>query len=491
MRLKESKSAAVIKSPNGIQQMEFKGREEDTNLMTGKQQKKQLKLPLNWERKGEAKTAPGEGTEPDVVACEPGIPVPESLMEEVASALNLKEAYLEVRANGGAPGIDGMTVNQLDDYIAKHREKLSQRLMDGTFVPRPVKRVEIEKPGGGTRKLGIPCVIDRLVQQAILRVVQRYTDDTFSESSFGFRPNRSAHDAIRTAQEYVRNGFTWVIDIDLEKFFDRVNHDILMSLVAKRFKDKRLLKLIRAFLNAGVMENGLVTEQEEGTPQGGPLSPWLSNVMLDELDKELEKRNLSFARYADDCNIYVQSERAGLRVMASITKFLSKKLRLTVNAQKSAVGRPWERKFLGFTFTRKELKIAVSPVALVRAKDRIRELTKRKRGGSKTEIFRELAQYLNGWRGYYEVAETKGTFQELDKWLRRRLRALLWHRWRTPKARYKELIKHGVSPTLAACTAGSSKGTWHLSLGQALSIALPISYFTDRGIPILAARRGT
>jgi RNA-directed DNA polymerase len=451
--------------------------------MTESQQNKQLKLPLPGVPKGEACRVPGIGAEAEVAVGETEVPVPESLMEEVANALNLMEAYFEVKANKGSPGIDHMSVEQLGEYLAHHRDELSQSLLDGTYKPKAVKRVEIPKPGGGTRKLGVPTTVDRLVQQAILRVVQRYWDHTFSESSYGFRPNRSAHQAVQQAQKYVSSGQQWVVDIDLEKFFDRVNHDVLMSLVAKRIKDKRLLKLIRAFLNAGVMVDGVVIEEEEGTPQGGPLSPWLSNVMLDELDKELEQRQLRFARYADDCNIYVASERAGKRVMEGITRFLDKKLKLKVNENKSAVARPWERKFLGFTFSRSELRVRIAPKSIDRAKDKLRQMTNPLRGGKFEEIIAELSKYLKGWRQYYSICEVTSEFEALEGWLRRRLRSLLWTRWKTPEKRYKELTKRGVAASLAGCTAGSSKGNWRISASRALSYALPNRYFDSLGLP--------
>jgi RNA-directed DNA polymerase len=451
--------------------------------MTEEQQKNQLKLTFTWSKRGESPGNPEEGAEAEMAAGETKIPVPENVMEEVANVLNLMEAYFEVRANKGSPGIDNMNVEQMGEYMYRNREKLSQSLLDGTYKPQPVKRVEIPKPGGGTRKLGVPTVKDRVVQQAILRVMQRYWDCTFSESSFGFRPNRNAHQAVKQAQKYVGSGLHWVVDIDLEKFFDRVNHDVLMALVAKRVEDKRLLKLIRAFLNAGVMEDGVVVEEGEGTPQGGPLSPWLSNVMLDELDKELEKRQLQFARYADDCNIYVKSERAAKRVMDGITKFLSKRLRLRVNEEKSAVAHPWERQFLGFTYSRTDLKVQIAQKSLDRAKDKLRKLTNPLRGNSLPTIIAELRSYLIGWRQYYGICEVTAPFRRLESWIRHRLRSLIWGRWKTRKKRFKELVKRGVNARNAGNTASSSKGPWRLSASQAMHVALPNKFFDDLGLP--------
>lgn len=459
--------------------------------MTEKQQKKQTKLPLTWKARGEAPDSQHAGTESVVATDETTSPMPESampdlLMEELASTINLKEAYFEVRSNKGSPGIDGMTVDDYGKYYLDHHIELSQSLLNGTYSPKPVKRVEIPKPGGGTRKLGIPTVQDRVVQQAILRVVQRYWDHTFSESSYGFRPNRNQHQAIRQAQKYVSGGQQWVVDMDLEKFFDRVNHDILMALVAKKIKDKRLLKLLRAFLNAGIMEDGVIIEEEEGTPQGGPLSPWLSNVMLNELDRELEKRTLHFVRYADDCNIYVASERAGIRVLAGITQFLAKKLKLKVNEEKSAVARPWERKFLGFTFTRKDLKVQVAPKSIDRAKDKIRKITDPLRGDAEPTIIAELTSYLLGWQQYYSICETSQGLRNLDGWIRRRLRNFLWLRWRNGSNRERQLLKRGVNPRLAKRTAHGSKGSWRMSGSKAVQTALPNKYFAKLGVPCIS-----
>jgi RNA-directed DNA polymerase len=353
-----------------------------------------------------------------------------------------------------------------------------------------VKRVEIPKPDGGMRKLGIPTVTDRFIQQAVMQVLQGEWDRTFSDHSYGFRPGRSAHQAVEKAQGYMAEGYRWVVDLDLEKFFDRVNHDRLMARMAQRVSDKRLLKLIRAFLTAGVMEGGLVSPVDEGTPQGGPLSPLLSNIVLDELDRELEKRGLRFVRYADDCNIYVRSPRAGERVMESIKRFITKKLKLKVNEEKSAVGQPQARKFLGFSFT-SELgpRRRIAPKALARFKARIRELTRRTRGVSIERIAEDVTRYLRGWKGYFGKCQTPSVLKELDQWLRRRLRSAMWKQWKRGTVRFAELRKRGVRKDLAARTAGSAHGPWRLAKSPALSFALPNAYFDSLGIPRLTARR--
>jgi len=409
------------------------------------------------------------------------------VMEEVFEKENLKEALRRVKANAGAPGVDGMTVSQLSDYLRENWPQLKEQLLSATYKPQPVRRMEIPKAGGGTRKLGIPTVVDRFVQQAVLQVLQRRWDPTFSEHSFGFRPGRSAHQAVAKAQEYIQAGHDWVVDIDLEKFFDRVNHDVLMGRIARRISDKRMLKLIRGFLNSGVLENGLVSPTDEGTPQGGPLSPLLSNVLLDELDRELERRGHRFVRYADDCNIYMRTERAGQRVMESMKHFLTRKLKLKVNEAKSAVARPKDRKFLGFSFTWGEsIRRRIAPQAILRFKERIRELTRRTRGISIERMIGELRLYMKGWRGYFGFCETPSVLRDLDMWARRRLRCVLWKQWKRGRTRFKELTERGIGKDLAAQTAGSAHGPWRLSNSPALTIALPNAVFNSLGLPVLA-----
>ncbi|MEK7351944.1 MAG: group II intron reverse transcriptase/maturase, partial [Nitrospirota bacterium] len=369
--------------------------------MDGERQKTMEQLSFPEKSRGEAPRVAGEGIEPSTAKREAESPASTAhLMEEVCERENLKKALKRVRSNKGSPGIDGMTVDELPGYLKEQWPTHREQLLSGIYTPQPVRRVEIPKGGGGVRKLGIPTVLDRFIQQAVMQVLQGRWDRTFSEHSFGFRPGRSAHQAVAKAQEYVALGNHCVVDIDLEKFFDRVNHDILMGRIAKRVADKRCLKLIRAFLNAGVMENGLVSPTDEGTPQGGPLSPLLSNIVLDDLDKELERRGHRFVRYADDCNIYVKSERAGQRVMESISSFITKKLKLKVNGEKSAVAKVGERGFLGFSFlNRKEPKRRVAPKAIRRFKERVRGLTRRTRGISIGRMVKELSTYLTGWRG--------------------------------------------------------------------------------------------
>ncbi|MEA2854764.1 MAG: RNA-directed polymerase [Rhodospirillaceae bacterium] len=403
-------------------------------------------------------------------------------MEAIVERDNLRKALAQVKRNKGAPGIDGMSVDDLAPYLKEHWPAIRAQLLDGTYQPQPVRRVEIPKASGGTRPLGIPTVLDRLIQQAVMQVLQAGWDGTLSEASFGFRPGRSAHQAVQRAQELIASGHDHVVDIDLEKFFDRVNHDILMGLVAKRVADKRILKLIRGFLTAGVLADGLVGPTEEGTPQGGPLSPLLSNLMLDVLDKELETRGLNFVRYADDCNIYVRSQRAGERVMASIDRFLTGRLKLRVNKAKSAVARPGKRKFLGFSFTSgTQPRRRIAPQSLARFRSRVRELTRRTRGRSLAQIVKELSVYLIGWRGYFGFCETPSVLRNLDQWTRRRLRAIVWKQWKRGPTRFAELRRCGVGRDLAAQTAGSPHGPWRLSNSPALTFALPNAFFTSLG----------
>jgi RNA-directed DNA polymerase len=460
--------------------------------MSGKRQKnqpEQLGLALAVEDRSEAPSSSAQGFEPSTAKRTDESPADtEALMEEVCERENCQQALRRVKANRGSPGVDGMTVRELPDYLRQHWPAIREQLISGTYQPQPVKRVEIDKPGGGVRKLGVPTVLDRLIQQAVLQVLQRRWDRTFSDHSYGFRPGRSAHQAVERAQQYVAEGYRWVVDLDLEKFFDRVCHDKLMSKVAARISDKRLLKLVRAFLTVGVMEDGLVSAVDEGTPQGGPLSPLLSNLMLDELDRELERRGHRFVRYADDSNVYVRSERAGERVMASLTGFIARRLKLTVNTHKSAVARPAERKFLGFSFTQDlQPKRRIAPQALQRFRARARELTRRTRGVSLEQMVQELCAYLRGWHGYFGFCQTPSVLLRLDKWLRRRLRSVLWKQWKRGRTRFAELRKRGIRVELAARAAGSAHGPWRLAATPALSYALPNAYFDSLGLPTLAA----
>jgi RNA-directed DNA polymerase len=451
------------------------------------QQNIQTELNFSSTPSGEARETGREETESLSTTHDPESPASTNrLMEAVCERENLKEALRRVKANKGSAGVDGMTVGGITDYLKQHWPAIREQLLNGTYEPRPVRRVEIPKPDGGLRKLGIPTVLDRFIQQAVMQVLQRQWDPTFSESSYGFRPGRSAQQAVAQAQQYIAEGHGWCVDLDLEKFFDRVNHDRLMGQIAKRVGDKRLLKLIRAFLNAGVMENGLVSPSVEGTPQGGPLSPLLSNLVLDELDRELERRRHRFVRYADDCNLYVRSERAGQRVMKSVTRFITQKLKLKVNETKSAVARPQERKFLGFSFSAgPEVKRVIAPKALDRFKRRVREITRRAKGVSMKTTIDELAPYMRGWRGYFGFCETPEVLIGLTRWVRMRLRAAMWRQWKTPRRRRAALLELGVRERLANNTAGSGLGPWYLAKAKALSVGLSNAYFKSLGLPSL------
>ena len=434
----------------------------------------QLELPFA-ERRGEAAVGASGG---DAPVGEVG------LMERVVERGNLLAALARVKRNGGGPGVDGMTVEGLAGYLREQWPPIREALLAGTSQPQPVKRVEIPKPGGGVRKLGVPTVLDRFIQQAVLQVLQPEGDTTFSASSSGFRPGRSAHQAVAQAQQYLGEGDGWVVDLDFEKFFDRVNHDKLMSLVKKRVADRRVLPLIDRYLKAGALTDEGLEATGEGTPQGGPLSPLLANLLLDGLDKELERRGQRFVRYADDCHIYVKSVRAGRRVLASVRRFLERRLKLAVNAAKSAVDRPWRRTFLGFTFTgRRPNRRRVSDKALKACQAEIRRRTFRTRGESLVRVVGDLRRDLDGWYPYFGFAEAPSSFKELDSWIRRRLRCYLWKPW--DRRRYQQLRRRGVSRDLAWNTVKSAHGPWRLSRSPALAIALPGSYFDGLGLPRL------
>ena len=412
----------------------------------------------------------------------------EKLLELVVERSNVEAALRRVKKNKGSPGTDGMTVEELPAYVAEHWPRVREEILAGRYQPKPVRRHTIPKKDGGNRELGIPTVIDRLIQQCILHVLQPRLDPTFSQHSYGFRPGRSAHDAVRAAQRFIQEGRRWVVDVDLEAFFDRVNHDVLMGRLAKRIADRRLLGLIRRFLDAGIMAKGIVVERYEGTPQGGPLSPLLANVLLDEVDKELEKRGHAFARYADDCNVYVRSKRAGERVMEGLRRLFAK-LRLRVNESKSAVARPQDRKFLGYSFwyaKGSEVKRRVAAKALVAMKDRVRDITKRSGGRSIPNVVHELRGYLVGWKNYFRLADTPRIFSDLDEWIRHRLRAIHLKQWKRGTTIYRELRKRGLSSSGAAKVARNGRRWWRNS-GMTINIAFPITYFDGLGLPRLAA----
>ena len=458
-------------------------------LMIARRQKSQEELVFSGSGRGEAPSVSGGGSEAVMAGHGAGGPASTvRLMEEVCERESLRRALKRVQANKGGAGVDGMSVEQLADHLRTHWPMIREHLLSGTYRPQPVRRVEIPKPGGGVRKLGIPTVVDRFVQQAMLQVLQARWDPTFSDARFGFRPGRSAHQAVGRAQQVMAEGLGWVVDIDLEHFFDRVNHDILMARVARRVEDKRVLKILRAFLTAGIMDGGLVRPVDEGTPQGGPLSPLLSNLLLDELDRELERRGHRFVRYADDCNIYVGSERAGQRVMASITAFVERKLKLKVNQSKSAVAPVTQRPFLGFSFGRnREGRVVrrIAGKALRRFADTVRRKTRRNRNVAIEAMVGDLGRYLKGWRGYFGFCQTPGVLHKLDAWLRRRLRCVLWKQWKTSAQRHRQLRALGIGATLAHMTAGARPGLWAMSRSKGLQIALRNAYFDALGLPRL------
>jgi len=458
--------------------------------MSTQRRKNQLELAFPTRPPGEPVGRVGEG--PEVSTAEHRTKSPamsDQLMEEILERGNLKKALKRVQSNKGAPGIDGVTVDALPGYLREHWPTMREQLLEGTYKPQPVRRVEIPKPNGGTRNLGIPTVADRWLQQAVMQVLQRQWDPTFSEHSYGFRPGRSAHQAIAQAQRYVREGLTVIVDLDLEKFFDLVVHDRLMARVAERVDDKRVLKLIRAFLKAGVvMESGLVSPTEMGTPQGGPLSPLLSNLVLDELDQELQRRGLRFCRYADDVNIYVRSARAGQRVMEGVSRFITHRLKLRVNPSKSKVAIAGECEFLGFSIRGPARKRCIGPKAVCRFKDRIRELTGRSRGVSIHRVVFELTRYLRGWIGYFGFTDARYVLRDLDSWIRRRLRCFIWKQWKTFRRRRRGLMERGIEEAPASQTAARSRGCWSTSRVPPLRRAFPNAYFDSLGLHRLFVR---
>ncbi|HET7590434.1 MAG TPA: group II intron reverse transcriptase/maturase [Solirubrobacterales bacterium] len=411
------------------------------------------------------------------------------MMERILSRPNLLKAIKRVEENKGSHGVDQMSVKSLRHHLYENWTSLRDDLGSGTYQPKPVRRVEIPKPDGGTRKLGIPTVTDRFIQQAIAQQLSLMYDPSFSEYSYGFRPNRRAHDAVNQARAYIKEGYRWVVDMDLEKFFDKVNHDRLMATLARKIKDKKLLRLIRQYLQAGVLEDGLVSPNTEGTPQGGPLSPLLSNIVLDELDKELEKRGHRFVRYADDFHIYVKSKRAGERVMISVMTLIEKKLRLKVNREKSAVNRPWKRKLLGFSFTNnKEPKVRLAKRTIARFKNRIRQLTSRKERISMEWRIERLNRYLVGWVGYYQLVDTPSKLKDLESWLHRRLRMVRWKEWRLPRTKVKNLTALGVKPYKAYEWGNSRKAYWRIAKSPILHKTLGTAYWASLGLKSISAR---
>ena len=413
----------------------------------------------------------------------------ERLMEEIVSRGNMMKAYNRVVSNKGAAGIDGMSTGRLKEYLHREWPRIKEELLCGGYQPQPVRKVEIPKPGGGVRMLGIPTVLDRLIQQAVYQELGPLFDAGFSANSYGFRPGRSAHHAVRAARSHVASGLRWVVDIDLARFFDRVNHDILMSRVARKVKDKRVLLLIRRYLQAGLFEGGLISPRTEGTPQGGPLSPLLSNILLDELDKELEKRGHCFCRYADDANVYVRTRRSAERVMSSLTRFLETRLKLTVNLEKSAVDRPWNRQFLGYGMSNHRTpQIKVGGKSLERIKSKLREIGRKGRGKSVKRVIEELTPVLRGWSNYFKLSQVKKPFEDLDKWLRRKLRCILWRQWKRPFTRARKLIQRGLSEERAWRSATNGRGPWWNSGASHMNQAFDRSYFMKLGLMSLLSQ---
>jgi len=484
MNWQKSAEAIVVaaygdEGPNGL------NRTDAEHSMPEEDADQKAAMPEHARRVGGGTAESRGGAHQAGTACKEHVGDQSSLtMEEVVCRENMLAAYQRVVGNQGAPGVDGMTVGELMPMLRQRWQAIREELLSGGYRPAPVRKVEIPKPDGkGVRMLGIPTVLDRLLQQALLQVLQPCFDPTFSDSSFGFRPGRSAHQALERAREHIAAGHRWVVDMDLERFFDRVNHDVLMSRLARRIKDKRILRLIRRYLQAGMMEGGLMSPRTQGTPQGGPLSPLLSNVLLDELDQELERRGHRFVRYADDCNVYVRSRHAGERVLTSIERFLRNRLRLTVNREKSAVDRPWKRKFLGYTFTvHYQPKLKVAGESVKRFKGRVRAILRRGRGRRLADVIVELRPVLIGWVSYYRKSQVRITFERLDQWLRRKLRAILWRQWKRPWTRARNLIRRGLARRRAWISATNGRGPWWNAGASHMNQAIPTGYLSRLGL---------